>query len=250
MKLLLISDAHSNPLALRAILAREGGADMLCFAGDLVDYGPDPIGVIDWVKAHGVRCVMGNHDENLIRVWREHAYEAVPPERFGWVHHNCRLLSEEQIAFLAGLPEHLCFAADGVAYLMAHRCGEGYRIIENQYDFDRYWDAHFTLPGCAGMERRMIFGHTHRQMVVRLENGLWINPGSASYRREDDPDKRAQYAVIEDGRIDLRQVAYDRGPLFAEALRLRPQMAAGEYRVAEFFFGLSEADGPLRRDLD
>ena len=28
MKLLLISDAHSNPLALRAILTREGGADM------------------------------------------------------------------------------------------------------------------------------------------------------------------------------------------------------------------------------
>ena len=244
MKLLILSDVHSNIECLRAIWENEGGADLIAAAGDYVDYGTDPRAVLDWMRSHDVLGVRGNHDDRVIDLWRKGDYADAPSMEFGWAHHNCMRLRGSDIADLDALPYSRCFQADGIAYLMAHRCGNGYETIESQYHFDRFWAEHFDLPGCEGMERRMIFGHTHRQMAVRLENGLWINPGSASYRRPDDPDKTAHYAVIEAGNIRFERVPYDRRPLYEEAVRWRSRMNPGEWHVADFFFGWREEDGP------
>ncbi len=92
----------------------------------------------------------------------------------------------------------------------------------------------------------MIFGHSHRQGILQFSDGLWLNPGSASYRRPDEPSKDAFYAVIENGVISLRHTPYDASPLNAVTESLRDELAEGEYRVAHFFFGMTEADGPER----
>lgn len=76
MKLLILSDLHSNAEGVRAILQKEGGADAIYAAGDFVDYGTDPAGTIAWVRANGVRCVRGNHDDRLISVYRPAATPA------------------------------------------------------------------------------------------------------------------------------------------------------------------------------
>jgi predicted phosphodiesterase len=61
----------------------------------------------------------------------------------------------------------------------------------------------------------LILGHTHRQAVRYLSDDvLWLNPGSASYRRRDDPDQTAHYATIVDGRISLHRLDYHRSPLY------------------------------------
>ena len=244
MKLLILSDIHSNIECLHAIWNKEGDADLIVAAGDYVDYGTDPCAVINWMQSHHVCGVRGNHDDRILDLWRNGNFADVPPSAFGWAHHNCLRLCGKDIAYLDGLPSIHCFQADGIAYLMAHRCGSGYETIESQYHFDRYWAEHFNLPGCAGMERRMIFGHTHRQMAVRLENGLWINPGSASYRRQDDPDKTAHYAMVDGGIIRFERIPYNRRPLFQEAVRCRSRMNPDEWHVADFFFGWREEDGP------
>ena len=245
MKLLIISDLHSNVEGVKAIWAKESDADAVYMAGDQVDYGTDPVATIDWVRSHGVHCVRGNHDDRLLRVWSEGRYAQMDPEHFAWVHHNCCRLDEERIAYLRGLPMHLSFIADGYAYLMTHRYGDAYQIIESRYHFDRYWEEHFDLAGAEGLPRRMIFGHSHRQQIMCFgEDRLWLNPGSASYRRPDEPSKDAFYARITDGKITLHHVTYDRRPLYEEARRVRPMMMDDEWRVADFFFGWREEDGP------
>lgn len=245
MKLLILSDLHSNVEGVRAILKAEGRADAIYAAGDLVDYGTDPAGTIAWVRENGVRCVRGNHDDRLIGIYRQGGYEGLPRERYAWVHHNCERLSPCDVDFLESLPAHLSFTADGFEYLMSHRCGEGYATIDSQYHFERYWEEHFSLPHAPGAQRRMIFGHSHRQLVQRHDDrSLWLNPGSASYRRPDEPSKDAFYAVIEDGAISLRHVPYDRAPLAREVQRVRPFLMPEEWHVANFFFCQSEADGP------
>ena len=40
-------------------------------------------------------------------------------------------------------------------------------------------------------------GHTHLPMIIRLENGLALNPGSVGKSKDGDP--RASYAVLESG---------------------------------------------------
>lgn len=63
----LYSDVHGNPAALQAVyadIAREGIAERYCL-GDLIGYGPDPVGAIDLVRGSGDRTVRGNYDEGV-----------------------------------------------------------------------------------------------------------------------------------------------------------------------------------------
>ena len=52
MKALLIADIHSNICALEAIWNKEQDSDIIYCAGDLVDWGPFPKQVLDWVREH------------------------------------------------------------------------------------------------------------------------------------------------------------------------------------------------------
>ena len=82
----------------------------------------------------------------------------------------------------------------GWKYGIAHQYDNGYGIIESRYAFDKYWAEHYGTDNVGN--RRLIFGHTHRQCIHILGDGMeWLNPGSASYRRPDDPDKTAHYAI-------------------------------------------------------
>ena len=245
MKILIISDLHANPVGVRAIWEKEKDVDAVYAAGDYSDYGPDPSGAIGWIRDHGVHAVYGNHDQRVLKTLREGQYDAVADGSLCWVHRNCQLITPEEAGFLENLPRSISFEADGIAYLMQHQYGPRYEIIESRFHFDKYWAENYTGPARPGQKRRMIFGHTHRQMMVAFgEDALWFNPGSTSYRRPDEPSKDAFYAVIEDGEISFRHVPYEKAALNAEVEQLKPRLRWDEYHVAHYFFGVPESDGP------
>ena len=71
---LAIGDVHGCLEELRELLEAVryvAGEDRLVFVGDLVDRGPDPVGVVREVRALSERgdvlTVMGNHEEKLVR---------------------------------------------------------------------------------------------------------------------------------------------------------------------------------------
>ena len=241
MKLLIISDIHANVTALEAVLRDAGAVDDVYCAGDYVDYGTDPREAIAWVKSHGVHCVIGNHDRHLLQVRRSGEVEAFRgTRRWKWVHDNCARMAEEDFAFLESLPEHLSFTADGFDYVMQHQMKDGsYDVPESLQAFDACWEQWYSGPA-SSRPRRMIFGHTHRRCVHQLDNGaLWLNPGSVSYRRPDDDDKRAHYMVIEDGRICFRAVPYERGAMLGRVMEYvrRGDMLETDLQDLLFFFG-------------
>ena len=244
MKILVLSDIHSNIYALDAIWERENDADLIVAAGDLVDYGPFPKEVIRWCKMHQVLCVQGNHDRELIAKYKVYGKNTagLPAQEYRWVHENCRYLDKEDVSYLEGLPETLWFEADGYRYLVSHMYGSGRGRPGCIGLFDHFWQENSVAS--SDMPVRLILGHSHRQAVVCLrDNRLWVNPGSVSYRREDDFEKAALYAVIENGEIDLRAVAYDRKPLLQYTLEVARsgRMQEQELKVAFFFFGNSPA---------
>lgn len=235
-KALILSDIHSNIYALEAIWAAEGDSDLIYCAGDLVDYGPYPAEVVAWVRDHEVICVQGNHDRWVVANYRQgKTAEQVPAAERAWVHHNAGRLSAEAIAFLEQLPQARSFALDGLDYGLTHLYQE-YEEIVSLHQFSQ-----FARETFAGTEPpRLIIGHTHRQAIRYLsDNRLWLNPGSVSFRRPDDPDKSAHYAVIVDGQLSLRRVVYRLGPLRKAVARvaaeapLQPSEMASAYR----FFG-------------
>ena len=62
MRIVVVSDIHSNLLALDAVLAKVGAVDAIWHLGDVVGYGPEPDGVVDRLKTLGAIGVRGNHD--------------------------------------------------------------------------------------------------------------------------------------------------------------------------------------------
>lgn len=242
MRLLILSDVHANMEALKAVLNDAGRVDGIWCAGDLVDYGTDPHEVVGWFREHDVRCVSGNHDRHLLHVLAAGETEALRgTNQYKWVHDNCDRVTAEDVAYLEALPMQLSLEADGIAYLMQHQMKEGplaYAMPESVQDFDAFWKEGYQ--GRTSAERRMIFGHTHRRAVHMLDNDrLWLNPGSASYRRPDDRDKRAHYMVIDDGRIEFHAVAYDRSRSLKRAMAYVQSgaMLETDLQDAMFFFG-------------
>ncbi|MCP5093955.1 MAG: metallophosphoesterase family protein, partial [Chloroflexi bacterium] len=195
MKTLIISDIHSNIHALNAILACEKDSDQIYCVGDLIDYGAHPKEVIDWARGNQIPCVKGNHDQWVVMHYRDSKFlDTVPTDERAWVHHNAGLLNDDDINYLEQLPETITFELDDIAYGMTHRY-QDYDEIVSLYDFDQFCWHQFNRN-----ITRLIIGHTHRQAVRYLsDTTLWLNPGSASYRRKGDPDQTAHYIVITDG---------------------------------------------------
>ncbi len=205
MKVLVISDIHANIRALDTILREEADYDLLCCAGDFTDYGISPREVLErFRQLENTVLVYGNHDRHVINIYESGEWTNVADGKYKWVHYNCERLSEKDIDWMKQLPEKAYFEADGWSYGIAHQYDNGYGTVESRYAFDQYWNASYGAE-CDG-KRRLIFGHTHRQCIHTLGEGMeWINPGSISYRRPDDPDKTAHYAVILDGNIQLKK---------------------------------------------
>lgn len=104
--------------------------DTLVFLGDLVDRGPDPVGVVRFVRTlTSVPCkaILGNHEEKCLRWLRhENAVAAgkqgknpmrpVPPERQA----QWRALDAQDREYLAGLPLVLEFEVAGEPWVAVH----------------------------------------------------------------------------------------------------------------------------------
>jgi hypothetical protein len=117
VRTIVIGDVHGCLEELDELLLRlqhRKGADRLVLAGDLVDRGPDPVGVVRRARELGALGVLGNHEEKLLR-WRKHEalvrsrpgyknpMEAVSPER----RRQHEALDALDLDYLAALPVYL-----------------------------------------------------------------------------------------------------------------------------------------------
>lgn len=115
---ILVSDVHGCLEELQELLDAAvycEDADRLIFLGDLLDRGPDPVGVVRFVRDLGAECVVGNHEEKHCK-WAYHESvrkEAGKPNPMRPFHgerlaqHNA--LSVEDLDFIRSLPYRIEF---------------------------------------------------------------------------------------------------------------------------------------------
>ena len=80
MRVLIVSDIHSNLEAFQSVIAHaggNGGFHQIWELGDLVGYGPDPAGCIDLLREHDHVGVAGNHDLAVVGRTRARAVQHV-----------------------------------------------------------------------------------------------------------------------------------------------------------------------------
>ena len=102
MKIAIISDIHANLAALEAF--PEKNYDQLWCLGDLVDYGPRPHEVIQWIRNHATAAVRGNHDHAVgfgVDPQCSLPYKHLASETMRYTQRVC---TKDDFAFLRDLP--------------------------------------------------------------------------------------------------------------------------------------------------
>lgn len=221
MKVLVISDVHANIHALEAVSAAEPDAELVLFAGDMVDFGYFPHEVIKWFRSRKCICVMGNHDREIVNLFRS-GYAGIGTGKVpNYAQYNLMHMTKEDVEYLAALPEEVRFEIDGISYYMAHYYGsdtlENEEYFERQYlqhefiaSFEKLWRE--KMPEYKTKKRRVILGHSHRSITLRRGGeDMLLNPGAVGYQLGPDClfAHGADYMVIENGEVMSRHVEYD-----------------------------------------
>jgi putative phosphoesterase len=198
LRILLVSDLHANWPALRAL---DEPHDVCFCLGDLVDYGLDPAPCVDWVRQHAQQTVRGNHDHGAaqnVGLTGEHGYRYLARVTRPLTRER---LAADQLRFLAKLPLTRAVTVDEQRFLLVHATPLD-PLDEWAPAEPEFW-AH-RLEGVGADV--VCVGHTHQPYVLEVGDKQVINPGSVGLPRDGDP--RAAYAVIEDGRVELRRIDY------------------------------------------
>lgn len=113
-RIAVISDAHGNLEALRAVLADvdAAGATRIVHLGDAIGYGPDPEAVARLLIERNIPSLLGNHEQGLKS--RAHLAWFNPPARAA-LERSKALLSERTITWLCSRPKSL--VADGLRFV-------------------------------------------------------------------------------------------------------------------------------------
>jgi predicted phosphodiesterase len=219
MRVLILSDIHSNYAALEAVLQAAGSYDQLWNLGDTIGYGPRPNECVAEIHERAAITIAGNHDLACLNKVDLNDFNPEARTANLW---NGKQLKPEHYAFLEALPpihsvdEH---------YMLAHGSPREpvweYLLTRAQANenFQR-----FTQKIC-------FIGHSHVPLVFRLRpNGICdgpsspeagltmsiqpdmryiVNPGSVGQPRNQDP--RAAYAILdtEAQSIQFGRTSYD-----------------------------------------
>ena len=213
LRLLVVSDIHSNHAALRAVLDDAAPWDTCICAGDTVGYGPDPNECIGALRDNGFRSIRGNHDHQVITGDTPPMEGA--PEKFRFnpraaraIEINRDLLTPDSRVYLEGLPISLRLNVDGISIAVYHGSPRAPLIEYVMPEEAKMRAAQLIAESDCNL---LVLGHTHKPYAIRHGDALLLNPGSVGQPRDGDP--RASYALVEiaEGKINphIHRVKYD-----------------------------------------
>jgi predicted phosphodiesterase len=171
----VLSDAHGNFEIFRRML--DGltclGADRFVFLGDAVGYIPSA-DVVSALMEMGdrVQCILGNHEQMMLSgQYPEHR------ELVYRLQATRGLLTQEQLAFVAGWPTHIeC----------EYQCGRSLFVHGSPVDYQNgYVYPDSDLSRFDGAYEFVFMGHTHRAFVREHGARTFVNVGSCGLPRDD-----------------------------------------------------------------
>ena len=224
MRVLLLSDIHSNLEALEACLAAAPQHDVVVNLGDIVGYGASPNEVIDRSRGLGTVFVRGNHDKAAAGLMDLTDFNPIAGLAALWTRDQ---LTAENLAWLRALPQGPV-QTEGLADVQF--------VHGSPFDEDEYlvslrdalgplvnatapvtFFGHSHLQGCFSANRvtgeayRPVYktvGQTETVDLSLVEGQQYlVNPGSVGQPR--DGDWRAAFAVFDSG---TRVVTFCRTP--------------------------------------
>ena len=226
MRILIVSDIHSNSVALDAVLRdahAHGPVDSIWSLGDMVGYGPHPNECLDTLRGFDHVSVSGNHDLGAIGAISLDTFNQEAATACAWTGQQ---LSSDNRAYLENLPSvvrhgeftlvHGSLRDPAWEYLIHEAAArESFSLLETPFLivghshlpllFEEIQTAEGSPPRVHAIGRLRHGSRLHLPRDVRLI----MNPGSVGQPRDGDP--RAAYMILDEGTRMLTQfrVEYD-----------------------------------------
>jgi putative phosphoesterase len=178
LKIGIVSDVHCNQVGLLRALNILGDVDELICLGDSIYEYRFSNEVVRILRDRGAHTILGNHEEGLLGPHGTRARQAdgIDPSLLQW---------------LAERPKRLELDIGGKKLLLVHSTPwepRGAYVYPHSSLLARFGkaDADFVL-----------YGHTHYQLVRRVDKVLVINPGSAGEARDSSNERQLSCAVLD-----------------------------------------------------
>ena len=187
MRIGIVADIHCNHQALAIALERMGPIDELLCAGDAVYQFRFSNEVMELLRRHHARYVLGNHEGVLLGRWGERA-------------RNAPTVRRENLAYMQSQPFSLDVRLNGRRLYIVHGSP---------------WEPHdeYIYPNSQALKRLgqigsdfVVLGHTHYHMAERVGRSLVINPGSCGEARDHRNGFRLSYAILD---TETEEVTFD-----------------------------------------
>ncbi len=203
MKALILADVHANYPALSAVLDSAEAMDAVYCLGDIVLFGPEPVACIDLLRSRSIPVVRGNHDAELARFCRQGA-DRQPCRTDGerWKQWTADQLRDDQIDYLASLPEEISLTLDGRRVLLRHDLPVPGPLIMPEAT-----DELIESRMGPGTFEYLFVGHVHIPYLRALGRRHLVDVGSVG--QPEHRDGRCSYAVWDNGRVVFHKVEYD-----------------------------------------
>ncbi len=197
----LISDVHSNAVALKAVLEEldELEVKIILHAGDIVGYNPYPNETIDLFKKKKIVSILGNHDRAFMtgNTFDFNPYAAAAME---WTRNAA---SRDSLNYILRLEDTVTIAVKGERIVLFHESPNNFQDYIYQEDVTP--DLLSNINGDV-----LVLGHTHIPFIMDYgTRGQVVNPGSVGQPRDGNPD--ASFAVLDTVTrgIELKRTKYD-----------------------------------------
>lgn len=244
MRILLISDVHSNLSALDAVIQDAGDFEQVWCLGDVVGYGPQPNECISRLCGFNLICLAGNHDLAVVGKTALWDFTQSAREVIFWTRHwltnanydwlnslsAAPLVVEHRITMVHASPRDPVWeyiveratAKDNLAFMETPICLNGHSHIP--IIFRKPWD------GLKVLEEPL---PVNLPIHLTTYDQVFINPGSVGQPRDEDP--RASYALVDLDAMTLthRRVQYD----FTATQKLMKQAKLPDRLIRRLRFG-------------
>jgi predicted phosphodiesterase len=215
MRIAVVSDIHSNIVALDAVLSSIGSVDGLWHLGDVVGYGPEPDAVIDRLREHKAVGVRGNHDAAAAggaeidwfnpdaRAAMEWTRKRIGPGSLSWLKELPQQRVEDTFTLVHGSPRDPLW--EYVTSLPVARANMA--VLKTRYGLH----GHTHIPICWREDdgRVEVVSPVHGSSIALDDRPVLLNPGSVGQPRDGIPT--ASWMVIDSdaNRCTWGRVAYD-----------------------------------------
>ncbi len=203
MKVLVMSDIHSNRTALEAVLEAAGSVGAIWCLGDIIGYGPDPNDCISIIRdLPNLICLRGNHDSAVIGLTEKGKFNLSAQVVLEWTTDQLNPVHRQYLQSLSPQAE-----VDQVTLVHASPRDPVWEYIMDVYTATANFE-YFSTPYC-------FVGHSHLPVLyyvkgrkelanvtfvypgdtTKLPENSIVNPGSVGQPRDHDP--RAAFTIYD-----------------------------------------------------